>query len=409
MKNTFRYVLFLMAGLAWQGCTEEPDFVPLFNGRDLSGWVNVNGAPGTWTVRDGMIVCSGRPTGVLRTTEHYENFILELEWRHLHPGGNAGLFVYSDALPVRGQPFTRAVECQVMDGNHGDVFAIQGATMTPDRPHPQGWMRCLPSEERAHPAGQWNHYRVESRAGRLTLAVNGKVVSGGSESVPRKGYVVLESEGSEVHFRNLRIKTLPSSNPPPSAVATVDEGFVSLYNGIDLTGWQAEPGHREHWTARDWVLDYAGRNTAGSMPLRSEQAYGDFVLIADWRFTPEAEPGQASDTGAGGIYVRGSAAHRIAIRNRPVGSGGLLVQGEAQPMPPALRTRLTPTVRADREPGQWNRFVITLTGNQLSVVLNDQTVIDQVEVPQLPLQGPIALADQGAPIQFANLYLKALP
>ncbi|MCH8960609.1 MAG: DUF1080 domain-containing protein [Bacteroidetes bacterium] len=94
-KRTFRYALYLMAAIALQGCVEETGFVPLFNGRDLSGWVNVNGASGTWTVRDDMIVCSGLPTGVLRTTEHYENFILELEWRHLHPGGNAGLFVFA--------------------------------------------------------------------------------------------------------------------------------------------------------------------------------------------------------------------------------------------------------------------------------------------------------------------------
>jgi hypothetical protein len=52
-------------------------FVPLFNGRNLDGWVNVNCAPETWTVRDGMVICSGIPTGVLRTEKHYENYILE--------------------------------------------------------------------------------------------------------------------------------------------------------------------------------------------------------------------------------------------------------------------------------------------------------------------------------------------
>jgi len=70
---------------------------------------------------------------------------------------------------------------QVLDGrnspgaysSHGDVFAIQGATMVPDRPHPGGWMRSLPSEDRARPAGEWNHYRVECKDGRVSLAVNG--------------------------------------------------------------------------------------------------------------------------------------------------------------------------------------------------------------------------------------------
>src|SRR5256885_4737098 len=88
----------------------EEDFVPLFNGTDLSGWVNLNCAPTTFTARDGMIVSTGKPTGVMRTQKMYENFILELDWKHLHPRGNAGLFVYSDALTAPGVPFTRSIE-----------------------------------------------------------------------------------------------------------------------------------------------------------------------------------------------------------------------------------------------------------------------------------------------------------
>ena len=133
------------------------DFVPLFNGHNLDGWVNVNGAPETWTVRDGMIICSGLPTGVLRTTRQYQNYVLELEWRHMKEGGNAGLFLHSDAVTARGKPFTRSIEAQIMDGDHGDVFAIHGATMTPISPHPRGAMRAFPTENRNNPAGQWNH------------------------------------------------------------------------------------------------------------------------------------------------------------------------------------------------------------------------------------------------------------
>jgi hypothetical protein len=67
-------------------------FVSLFNGKDLSGWVNVNCAPNTFSVRDGIIVSTGVPTGVMRTDRQYENFELELEWRHMKAGGNAGCF-----------------------------------------------------------------------------------------------------------------------------------------------------------------------------------------------------------------------------------------------------------------------------------------------------------------------------
>jgi hypothetical protein len=210
---------------------DEEGFAPLFNGESLDGWVPINVDPETFSVRDGMISSTGEPTGIMRTDRMYENFVLELEWRHLKPGGNAGLFVWSDGVIAKPTPFARSIEVQILDGHetenytsHGDVFAIHGATFKPDRPHPGGWMRCLPSEKRAKPSPEWNHYRIECNDGRVTLAVNGKVVSGGSESKPRKGYICLESEGSPAEFRNLRIKELPSTNPAPDEIATPAEG-----------------------------------------------------------------------------------------------------------------------------------------------------------------------------------------
>src|SRR5690242_11217960 len=93
--------------------------ISLFNGENLLGWVNVNCAPDTWQVRDGVIYCTGKPRGILRTQNMYENYVLELDWRHLKPKGNAGLFVHSDALPQIGRPFSRSIEVQIMDGDHG--------------------------------------------------------------------------------------------------------------------------------------------------------------------------------------------------------------------------------------------------------------------------------------------------
>lgn len=417
---------------------DEAGFVPLFNGKDLSGWVNVNCAPNTWSVRDNMIISTGVPTGVMRTTRHYENFILELEWKHLHAGGNAGLFVYSDPVTSQGVPFTRSIEIQIIDGNHpqglwtghGDIFSIHGAKMKPDRPHPQGWERCLPSELRARPAGEWNHYRVESRDGRITLAVNGKAVSGAFECNPRKGYICLESEGSEAHFRNIRIKELPSSNPPASETAALDEGFVSLYTGIDLNGWKQEEGHKGHWVARDWTLDYDGKSTANDPSLWSEKEYGDFVLIADWRFTRKPETksvpvilpngdyatnadgsrkmADVPDAGDSGIYLRGNSKSQINMWSWPVGSGEVYGYREDRSVAPEVRAGVTPRVKADKPLGEWNRFIITMKGDRLTVVLNGQTIIENAQLPGVPTRGPIALQHHGDPIQFANIYIKEL-
>lgn len=371
-----RVTLLLLALVAFSQSTRAEDlaFTPLFNGENLTGWVNVNCAPNTFTVREGIIVSTGIPTGVMRTNRQYENFILELEYKHVKPLGNAGLFVWSDAVTSRGVPFTRSIEVQILDGrnsedytSHGDVFAIHGAVLTPDRPHPKGSMRCLPSEHRAKPAGEWNHYRVECNNGVLKLAVNGKVVSGGSACSPRKGYICLESEGSECHFRNIRIHELPSTNPKPEEIAAIDDGFKSLYTGIDLSGWKTESSNNGHWLAKDWILDYDGTSEAANKGLRTEKEYGDMTVIVD-----------VSGYRSGGdlpIQLRGATAAKL------------------------------PEMSAQT---RWNRFVVTLKGDRLTVVLNGQAIVEGAQVAGALPRGVIALQPGSEKMQFANLYVKEL-
>ena len=338
----FLFLIIFCVFLTGAGTTthKKEGFVPLFNGVDLENWVNVNCAPETWTVRDQMIVCTGIPKGVMRTVKQYENYILELEWRHMVKGGNAGLFVHSDDLTPPGKPFTRSIEIQIMDGNHGDVFAIQGATLTPTNSDlEKGWMRSYPMHEMTNPAGEWNHYRVESLDGMLTLAVNGQVITRAYHTNPRKGYICLESEGSEIYFRNIRIKELPGTNPPQEVTAIPDQGFHSLYNGLDTRGWKQVEGNKGHWQSMDWILDYDGNSAAEGEDkhLWTEKEYGNFILMVDWRQpdkpVPEEVPvilpnGEQAkdengkeitvpvlDAGDSGIYLRGTSKCQINIWN----------------------------------------------------------------------------------------------
>lgn len=408
----------------------EKDFVNLFNGENLEGWVNVNCAPETWTVRNAMIICTGVPTGVLRTSRQYENFILELEWMHLHEKGNAGLFIHSDDITATGKPFTRSIECQIMDGNHGDMFAIHGARMTRDNNDPFyriGWLRSFPVEERVKPAGEWNHYRVESRDGMLTLIVNGALVTRAFHTNPRKGYICLESEGSEIHFRNIRIKELPGSSAMPGQSAIVDRGFTSLYNGLDLRGWKPDKG-LERWVAKNWILENkgVGGSEVGSL-LWSEREFHNFKLIADWRLTGEpiaksvpviqfdgTQVGDGNElltvpiryAGEGAIMLRGSNSLGINITSWPEGSGGILGYREEGQFSPEVRKSATPVSKADKPTGDWNRFEITVIDNQISVILNGEEVINKATVNNLPKSGPIGLQVKDFPIEFANIYIK---
>lgn len=203
------------ASAAADATPREDGWIALFDGRTLAGWTPVGVAPDTFVVRDGTIVCNGRPEGFLRTDAVYADYVLELEWRHAAPRGNAGLFVHAEPEAAPGVPYPKSIEVQIMDGtetpaytSQGDVFAIHGAAMTPDRPHPSGWARCLPSARRTKPAGEWNRYRVVARGDRLTLEVNGVEVAGASGVAPRAGRICLESEGAEVAYRNLRLRPL---------------------------------------------------------------------------------------------------------------------------------------------------------------------------------------------------------
>ncbi len=282
------------------------DFKPLFNGKNLDGWVNVNCHPDTFFVKGDEIITTGKPTGFLRTDKQYENFVLEMDWMHVNKAevGNSGLFVWGDPLPGLGTPYTRGIEVQVLVNleykdkqgrvtatSHGDLFSIHGAKCVPDRPHPSGWERCLPSENRAKGGGEWNHYKVTANDGVIKLEVNGKEVSGVSKCTPRKGYLALESEGAECHFKNIKIKELPSTKPKPEETAKVAEGHTSLFNGLDLKGWKTD---KDAWKASGGKLVCAGKGD-----LATEMKYGGVEFIFDWRVPAKAEKAECAVSSGG--------------------------------------------------------------------------------------------------------------
>ncbi len=218
--------LFLALALltSWLPADDTPVFRDLFNGKDLTGWVDVNTSPETWTVKDGLLICKGLPIGVMRSEKQYENFILHIEWRHMKPGGNSGVFVWSEGTVPEGKNLPKGMEVQMLelewpklnptkDGqpNHpgyisGELFGANGLTAIPDNPR---GTRSMSWEYRCKGAGEWNTYDVVCVDGTVKLAINGKFVNGIRESSVKKGYLCLESEGSEIHFRNIRIMELP--------------------------------------------------------------------------------------------------------------------------------------------------------------------------------------------------------
>ncbi len=213
---------------------ELPVWRDLFNGKDLSGWIDVNTSPDTWSVRDGLLVCRGKPIGVMRSDRQYENFILHIEWRHMEPGGNSGVFIWSDAKPAAGKNLPSGLEVQMLELDwpklnpekngqprhigyvSGELFGANGLTVVPDNPR---GTRSMSWELRCLPRGQWNTYQVVAVDGVVKLSINGKFVNGVSKSSVKKGYLCLESEGAEIHFRNIRILELPPGRATGAEIA----------------------------------------------------------------------------------------------------------------------------------------------------------------------------------------------
>ena len=207
---------------------EGPGWVAL--GKD--DFTRVNSAEDTWSWEGDLLHCTGNPVSVMRSVKTYTNFELVCEWMHLKHAGNSGVFVWTteqsiDSLTKAGKPgLPQGIEVQVLDlgyaeryekqhkkpadwfTSHGDVFPV-GVKMDPFPPVSPNGRRSFPSKNLTLGINNWNHYYVRAINGEVRLWVNGEEVSGGTNCDPRTGYLCLESEGSPIDFKNLRIRELP--------------------------------------------------------------------------------------------------------------------------------------------------------------------------------------------------------
>lgn len=212
----------LVAGLVGVGLSaaplaaEEAEWVSLFNGRDLAGWTTFLDPTKkvkpeqVWQVKDGVIICQGRPAGYLLSEGEYENYVLEFEWRWGGQGGNSGCFVH---VVGENKIWPKGVEAQLMADHAGDFWLVDGFQLKidPARKDPNSdrhWFRTKDGVEK--PKGEWNHYRVVCDGATVTLFVNGQEVNAGTEAELTKGRILFQSEGAEIHFRNIRVKPLGS-------------------------------------------------------------------------------------------------------------------------------------------------------------------------------------------------------
>ena len=207
------------------------DTQPGFRDLTAEDFAQVNSAEDTWSWKDGVLHCTGEPISVMRTAKQFRNFEMVVEWSHQKPAGNSGVFVWVtpesvERLAAAGKPvLPDGIEVQILYhaftdkinaagkktdwfGTNGDVFAVR-VKMTPFPPLSPDGSRSFPRKHLAKGHGEWNHYYIRAINGEVRLWVNGEEVSGGTGCDPAQGYLCLESEGSPILFRKLRIRELP--------------------------------------------------------------------------------------------------------------------------------------------------------------------------------------------------------
>lgn len=192
--------------------------VSLFNGENLDGWSMIVEEEGfkkedVWSAKDGMLVSTGKPLGYLHTNESYQDYNLKLEWRWA-PGTeptNSGVLLRIDGKPETFLP--KSVECQLQHGKAGDVYAFYGASMTGDPERLKefdskkiGKFYAMPRLKGTEkPAGEWNEYDITIKGDTITVKINGELVNEASGLDIISGPIGLQSEGSEIHFRNIQL------------------------------------------------------------------------------------------------------------------------------------------------------------------------------------------------------------
>jgi hypothetical protein len=209
--------LLLVAVLAGVCCplggAAEESWTPLFNGKDLQGFAfhlgkEGDGNNGTFTVKDGVIICTGRPAGYMYTEKPYSRYTLEYDWAFRRPEGlkddkgfrgNSGCLVHVGRENALGA-WPRSIEVQGAHNQAGLILPIPRnlkCKVTDDR---QARARSL------KPVGEWQTTTIDVDGGNMTVRLNGTVVSTVRDCELTEGPIGFQSEGAEIHLKNIRIR-----------------------------------------------------------------------------------------------------------------------------------------------------------------------------------------------------------
>jgi len=434
-SNRFRIRWFgaasLLAAVAllFVGCRSsrwwvEQGFKPLFDGKTLAGWKLMGQKGDGYGVTNGVIYCAKGGGGNLLTEKEYENFVLRFEFK-LEEGSNNGLGIRA---PLEGDAAYLGMEIQILEEGAADKG--KWGKLKPEQYHGSIYGVVAAQKGALNPPGEWNTEEVIANGRQIKVVVNGITILDTNLNEindPAKiakhpglfrdrGHLGFLGHNDYIEFRNIRIKELSHTD--------AQEGFNSLFNGKNLTGWKGlvgDPKKRAtmspatlteaqakaddlaaaNWKVEAGALVYRGTNYDNLCTVKD---YVNFELLAEWKIEPYADSG---------FYLRGTPQVQIwdpftqpTKNGSEVGSGGLYNN----------KTNTNkPLLVADKPIGEWNQMHIIMAGDKVHVFLNGELVVNgtelenywQRDLPVLPF-GPIELQAHKSVVWFKNLYIREL-
>ncbi|MDH6342525.1 hypothetical protein M2480_001147 [Parabacteroides sp. PFB2-12] len=311
--STFAAALLLLCS----SCQPNDGWQKLFNEKDLTGFVQLNGqAP--YRVEGGCIIgtsVKGQPNSFLATEAAYGDFILEFEtW--CDPAVNSGVQFRSESYPEYNNGRVHGYQCEMDPSDR----AWSGGIYDEAR---RGWLVTLTDNaagRAAYKKNDWNQYRIEAIGNNIRIWLNGVNTANLYDEETLSGFIAFqvhsignsdEKEGKEIKWRNIRIKTedlqnslmqgslAPAVNRIPNSLCEAEtaDGWKLLFDGKTSNGWRG--AHKEEFPKHGWTIadgqmivhkSDGGESTNGGDIVTTDQ-YSAFELQIEFKITPGANSG----------------------------------------------------------------------------------------------------------------------